>query len=73
MKIVDQANTIALMSLQPGPAAFWHRYIWNKIHAVHVAHSNHGLFGSEMAMAPKMIIDEGYNQLPWNQKLIGLK
>jgi hypothetical protein len=58
MKIVDKINDITLAGLEPGPAAFLHRYLWDKIYATHIAHSNKGLYGSAMVVTPNMIIDE---------------
>jgi hypothetical protein len=61
MRTVDKVNALALSGLYPGLAAFLHRYLWDKIHAVHVSHSKRGLFGADIAIAPNMIIDEIYN------------
>ena len=63
MKIVDQVNDIALRALSTGPAAFWHPYMWNKIHAIHISHSSRGLYGADMAIAPNMIIDEVHRRI----------
>jgi len=68
MKIIDQVNDIVLASLRPGPAAFWHPYLWNKIHALHITHSNRGLFGAEMAITPNMMIAEVHKELLDNQE-----
>ena len=63
MDIIEKVNEIAMESLSPGPAAFWHRYLWDKIHSVHCAHSNRGLYGAKMALAPNMMIDEVHGKL----------
>jgi len=61
--IIDKVNDIAFKALNPGPAAFWHVYMWEKIHAIHISHSNRGLYGSAMADTPKMMIDDVYKKL----------
>lgn len=58
MKVIDKVNDIALAGLKPGPAAFLHRYLWDKVYATHITHSNKGLYGSAMSVTPNMIIDE---------------
>ena len=68
MKIINQVNDITFAALRSGPAAFWHPYLWNKIHATHIAHSNRGLFGAEMAIAPNMMIEEVHKELSDNKQ-----
>jgi hypothetical protein len=63
MEIIDKVNDLAFEGLYPGPAAFLHRFMWDKIYATHVAHSNKGLFGAHMATAPNMIINEIHGML----------
>ena len=58
MTTVDKVNDITLAGLEPGPAAFLHRYLWDKIYAIHITHSNKGLYGATIVVAPNMIIDE---------------
>lgn len=63
MKIIDQVNDIALASLHAGPAAFWHPYLWNKIYAIHIAHTNRGLYSADMQIVPKMMIEEVHGEI----------
>ena len=61
MKTIEKVNAIALSSLFPGPAAFWHRHMWDKIHDVFYAHNKKGIPTKEDT--PNMIIDEVYKYL----------
>ena len=69
MNIIDQVNDIILKSLRPGPVAFWHPYMWDKIHAIHISHTNRGLYGADMAIAPNMIIKQVFDELNDNKPL----
>jgi hypothetical protein len=61
MKTIEKVNTIALSGLFPGPATFWHRHMWDKIHDVFYAHNKKGIPTS--ASTPNMIINEVYDNL----------
>ncbi len=69
MNIIDQVNDIILKSLRPGPEACWHPYMCDKIHAIHISHTNRGLYGADMAIAPNMIIKQVFDELNDNKPL----
>ena len=58
---LDEVNDIMLEALHPGPATFWHRYMWDRIHHVFYAHNKRGVRTS--AETPNLIISEVHGNL----------
>ena len=58
---LDKVNDIMFESLHPGPATFWHRYMWDRIYHVFCAHNGKGVRTSEET--PNLIIGEVHARL----------
>ena len=55
---VQMMNEIAVAALEPGPAAFMHRHLWDKVHAVVASHGRRGAYTRATSLAPELMLQE---------------